>query len=201
MEFATTMSAEVTPHTHRRTHVFCNIYFGVMRELMLVTMQTALTLVQFTHTTKDCTIRPSDATCFCWPVTDAHTARPVLLTLVGESDWNSGRHLAARWNSVVILSLKVFQRPFQSTSVASRATRYRGCFVYLTTRFDLRRSMNSWVVKEAKDGVDHRYQGRARASSIHLAPEHISLRSISVMPVESSSSTYSMACLFLSSLS
>lgn len=150
------MSAEVTPHTHRRTHFFCNNYFRVMRELLLVTMQTAATQVQFTHPTKDCTMRPSDATCLCWPVTDAHTARQVLLTLVGESDWNSGRHFAARWNSVVILSLKVFQRPFQSTSAASQATQCRGCFVYLTTCFDLRRSMNSWVLKEANDGVDHR---------------------------------------------
>lgn len=188
------MSSEVTPHTHRPTHFFRN-YFDVMRELLLVTMQAAVTLVQFTHTTKDCTMRPSDATCFCWPVTDAHTARLVLLTLVGESDWNSGRHLAARWNSVVTLSLKVFQRPFQSTSVASRATRCTGCFAYWKTRFDLRRSMNSWVVREANNGVDHRYQGRTRASSIHLAPEHISLRSKSVMPVESSSSTYSMAVI------
>jgi len=162
------MSAEVTTHTHRRTHFFGNNYFGVMRELLLVTVQTAVTLVQFTHTTKDRTMRPCDATYFCWPVTDAHTARQVLLTLVGESDWNSGRHLAARWNSVVILSLKVFQRPFQSTSAASLATRCRGCFVYLTTCFDLRRRMNTWFVKEANDGVDHRYQGRTRASSIHL---------------------------------
>ena len=137
------MTAEVTPHNHRRKHFFCNNYFGVMRELLLVTMKTAVALVQFTHTTNDCTMRPSDDTCFCWPVTDANTARQVLLTLVGESDWNSGRHLAAHWNSVVILSLKVFQRPFQSTSVASRATRCRGCFLYSKTRFDLRRSMNS----------------------------------------------------------